>query len=521
LGIEALESRAVPTTTHFNVSLPLAATAGNTVNVTVTALDGSSNLATDYTGTVQLTSSDAKAVLPGTYTFVAADHGQHTFSVQLQTAGTPTVVVKDTANGSITGSVSLTLIPAALDHLALVIPSSASSGTPFTAQVVAQDAYGNTVTNYAGTVTPATTDVAGTTPPAHTFTSADQGAFGMTVMLKTLGRQTVSITDGHLQASATLPVVAGPAAVVVVTVPKQLVAGQASPVTVTVEDAGGNVSTGYRGTVQLSAAAVNGSYTLPPITYTFTATNAGVATLNITPPARGPLTITVTDTATGSVTGTLTTTAGSGSPNADFVDAVYRELLGRSADAAGLQAWTNNLNRGMARATVVSGIEGSDEYHMREVTALYEGLLGRAPDAAGLSAFTAAMRDGMTVDAATVAIMGSEEYFQVRGGATTSGFLSAVYQDLLGRGVDSGGASYFGGLLANGTSRETVAQLIQTSTEGEHVSINAAFNEFLGHGPDAASLRFFTTQKQQGMMTTESLVVSLLASSEFFNDATN
>ena len=71
----------------------------------VTALDGSNNTVTSYTGTVHLTSSDGQAVLPGNYTFVAGDSGVHFFSVTLKTAGSQSLTATDTATSSIAGSI--------------------------------------------------------------------------------------------------------------------------------------------------------------------------------------------------------------------------------------------------------------------------------------------------------------------------------------------------------------------------------------------------------------------------------
>ena len=62
-------------------------TAGNAVNVTVTARDAYGNVATGYTGTVHLTSTDAGATLPADYTFVAGDNGAHTLSRHPQDRG--------------------------------------------------------------------------------------------------------------------------------------------------------------------------------------------------------------------------------------------------------------------------------------------------------------------------------------------------------------------------------------------------------------------------------------------------
>jgi hypothetical protein len=79
--------------------------AGTAANLTVTAKDPYGNVATGYQGTVHFTSSDAGAVLPANYTFVAMDAGLHTFSVTLITAGTQSITASDTVSG-ITGSLA-------------------------------------------------------------------------------------------------------------------------------------------------------------------------------------------------------------------------------------------------------------------------------------------------------------------------------------------------------------------------------------------------------------------------------
>src|SRR5262249_20550616 len=91
---------------------PSPVTAGAAGAFTVTAWDAYGNRAS-YPGTVRFTSSDAKAVLPGNYTFTAADAGMHTFSATLKTAGTQSLTVTDTANGAFTGSQEGILVNAA------------------------------------------------------------------------------------------------------------------------------------------------------------------------------------------------------------------------------------------------------------------------------------------------------------------------------------------------------------------------------------------------------------------------
>src|SRR5262249_35991055 len=105
----------------------------------------------------------------------------------------------DTVTGSINGTTTVTVTPAAAVSLSVVAPDSVSSGVPFDITVIAQDPYGNTDTNYAGTVTftSSDTDPSVVLPNPYTFTAADSGmhAFPGGVTLVTLGPQTITAAD--------------------------------------------------------------------------------------------------------------------------------------------------------------------------------------------------------------------------------------------------------------------------------------------------------------------------------------
>ena len=83
-----------------------------------------------------------------------------------------------------------------------------------------------------------------------------------------------------------------------------------------------------------------------------------------------------------------------GNANADYVEALYRAILSRNADAGGLSAWVSDLNNGVPRLQVVQSIWISPEHFTREVTAFYLTILGRQPDSAGLSAWVQTMEMG-------------------------------------------------------------------------------------------------------------------------------
>ncbi len=99
--------------TSLTLTAPAAATDGTAFAITVTAEDSLGNIATGYTGTVSFTTSDPgnhpPVVLPGAYTFVAADGGIRVFSfgVTLIGTGTQTITVTDTNGLASTASVIL------------------------------------------------------------------------------------------------------------------------------------------------------------------------------------------------------------------------------------------------------------------------------------------------------------------------------------------------------------------------------------------------------------------------------
>ena len=337
--LEGLEDRTVPSTaTHFLVVAPEAADVGQATDVDVIALDASNHRVRDYTGTVQLSSTDASTTsggtaLPTTYTFTAADRGAHDFVISPGATGTETLSATDTTTSSISGSASLLVGPApvATHFLLLTSPSSGCAsqtsggqvyaGEATSVRVVALDDSNQVVTNYTGTVQltdtgPATT-VGGTAlPTTYTFTTADHGSHVFSVTPGTTGTETLTATDtadSTITGSVTLQVSPAPVAThSLVVVPQNVQAGTPAAVVVEALDASNHVVPNYTGTVQLTSsdtAATLGGATLPA-TYTFTAADHGVHAFLVTFATNGSQTVTATDTSNSSLTGSATTTVG-------------------------------------------------------------------------------------------------------------------------------------------------------------------------------------------------------------------
>src|SRR5262249_15123317 len=115
----------------FEIFAVPSATAGVAQSFVVFALDAAGSLLTGHQDTVHLSSSDVQAGLPADYTFPAADHGIHTFTVTLKTAGTQSVSVVDTAHPTLVGSVSFSVAPGAVDHFVISGPTNVTQGVGF------------------------------------------------------------------------------------------------------------------------------------------------------------------------------------------------------------------------------------------------------------------------------------------------------------------------------------------------------------------------------------------------------
>jgi hypothetical protein len=169
-------------------------TAGAAYSFTVVALNATGGLATGYTGTVHFASSDAQAGLPADYTFTAADGAIHTFTATLKTAGTQSISVTDAAHPAVTGSLSVSVAPGAVSQFVISGPTAVTQGVGFKVTVTAEDAFGNVVPSYRGTVHLASTDATGGTQN-FTFSSNDNGVHVFSYTFNALGFQTLTVVD--------------------------------------------------------------------------------------------------------------------------------------------------------------------------------------------------------------------------------------------------------------------------------------------------------------------------------------
>ena len=182
-------------------------------------------------------------------------------------------------------------------------PTTVTAGGSVTVTVKAEDAHGNVVASYSGTVHFTSTDGQATLPANSGLTS---GVGSFSVTLKTVGSQTVTATDTVSSSitgtSNAVTVSAGGFGTVVHFVvsasPSSITAGDTVTVSVTAKDAFDNTVPAYGGTVHFTSS--DAQATLPADS---TLTN-GAGSFSITLKTAGTQTVTATDTVSSSITGT-------------------------------------------------------------------------------------------------------------------------------------------------------------------------------------------------------------------------
>jgi hypothetical protein len=144
------------------------------------------------------------------------------------------------------------------------------------------------------------------------------------------------------------------------------------------------------------------------------------------------------------------------------VDGFYRDYLGRPADAAGLTIWSPWVTG--LRTEVQAKLLASDEYFGKAggtndgfIDAVYQDVLGRSADPGALATFGSWLDSGRSrYDVAKTVLVSPQGYGHI---------VEQLYQRLLRRGSDPSGRRYWRARLADGMSVEALIASIASSPE--------------------------------------------------------
>ena len=118
----------------------------------------------------------------------------------------------------------------------------------------------------------------------------------------------------------------------------------------------------------------------------------------------------------------------------------------------------------------------------------------------------------MSIQHETAKILGSATYFSQKGSSTTSGFLTALYHDLLGRAIEADAMARLTNSIDNDdVPRSTVANWVMSSAEGTTVLGQSLVQQFL-HRNDSPS-EILTLSRMLQLGAGQDLIIAGLAGS--------
>ncbi|HEV3022715.1 MAG TPA: DUF4214 domain-containing protein, partial [Pirellulales bacterium] len=199
---------------------------------------------------------------------------------------------------------------------------------------------------------------------------------------------------------------------------------------------------------------------------------------------------------------------------ASVVDKLYNQVLGRSADAQGLQFWTAQIMGGASYGVVAQGIFESDERlnaiiaggQLGSITypGYYPQFLLRPADPAGLAYWKGIWKQDGGPDHVISGMIGSPEFYASAGQqhpnlSPNAAWVTALYERLLHREPEAAGLTYWTGNLDDGAmTRQQVVLGFVDSTENFMNLVTGFFQQYLQRNPTPTELTTYVDEFQAG-----------------------
>jgi len=205
----------------------------------------------------------------------------------------------------------------------------------------------------------------------------------------------------------------------------------------------------------------------------------------------------------------------SGTQVEQFLNAVFQNATGRDGSPYEIDSYRTQLLLGIPRQRVVNRIVNSVDAQANAVNTVYRTFLRREPtfteQLAGLSQVR--KTQGFAVE---IEVLGSNEYFQTQGGGTNAGFVTVLYEDVLGTSVSDAALNRLTRQLQRGTSRTSMARSLVLSTPGKTSFVHFLYQSFYGRGPTRREASSAVGILNRGGQVSE-VIGSILGSNTFYN----
>ena len=204
--------------------------------------------------------------------------------------------------------------------------------------------------------------------------------------------------------------------------------------------------------------------------------------------------------------------------NSCFIPALYHDLLNRnpaSGEVASGQDYLASHTRAQYAATLLAGTE----YRIDLIQGWYRRFLGRPASNSDITFWLSYFGSGGTDEGVIANIVSSNEYFNLpRVGGTNSGYIIALYQDLLGRSPSTTELHSWLAAMGSGTTRLQVAQNILSSDEYRTDLIQSWYQKYLRRSASVSEVNTWLSVFSSGG-TDEQIIATIVGLDEYFNRA--
>lgn len=208
-----------------------------------------------------------------------------------------------------------------------------------------------------------------------------------------------------------------------------------------------------------------------------------------------------------------------------FVRQIYRDVLGREGDSAGINFWFAEITAGrQTRTTMIESFLFAPESEGTAVQAarLYFAAFQRSADPAGLTFWTnTVIASG--VQSVSQAFATSSEFVARYGSLDNAGFINRMYINVLGRPADAAGTAFWVGQMGAPSNLTRGEVLLQFANSPEYralidpsVSVSRLYISMLIRQPDDGGLNFWAGQIRGGT-SIRGLIDSFVTSAEYRN----
>lgn len=180
-----------------------------------------------------------------------------------------------------------------------------------------------------------------------------------------------------------------------------------------------------------------------------------------------------------------------------FVDAAYQDFLGRRSDRAGREYWVGRMARGLSRGGFTGEVARSNEWTVKVVRRSFLDIVRREPSTAERDLWVPALRSRSKKVADLLASLYGSQAYATLVGTGDALWLDAVYRTVLVREPTAAESSAALARIAS-TPRQTEARRIVLSVEANGYRVDSLYLQLLNRGTDPSGRSFWAKRLVDG-----------------------